>query len=143
GLAQATRFSRTWPMTLSLASAKTRNVLLSNLIRLLSLPIALVSWTLIGGLEGLALGFLAGEGLALFLALMALNRSIGRRLLGGSGLFSIAWIGFLMLPAAAFLFQLDRLEVGVFSVLVFVLCLAIMHWIDRKLVPRNFSAFGW
>lgn len=143
GLAQATRFLRTWPMTLALASAKTRNVLLSNTLRLLSLPVAFAFGAIIGGLEGLALGFLIGESIALYLALLAFNKSVDRPLLKGSLLFLIVFSGFLLVTAGEGLFQIGQLPTGLLAIAVLALCIACMHLVDRKLVPRDLSAFGW
>ncbi|WP_293678611.1 oligosaccharide flippase family protein [uncultured Phenylobacterium sp.] len=77
-LLQVIRFLRSWPSTLSIAVAASGGILLSTIIRLLALPAGYAGLLLVGGLEGLLLGFIVGEVLALLVSLLIVNRNASR-----------------------------------------------------------------
>lgn len=143
GLAQAVRFLRTWPSGLAIAVAQTGNVLLSTVVRLLALPFGLVGILLDDGIAGLAAGLLLGETLALVISLVMLNR--GRKLplshgMPAVGVIAVAAIG---LPLVLLLTNATALGAAGIAVLFLVAGLLALHRIDRRLIPRNFAAFGW
>ena len=81
GILQTTRFMRVWPTTMALGVGRSGIVLANNLARLLSLPAAIAGLALIGGLAGVALGFILGEMVALSVAIVLVNRARGKGLL--------------------------------------------------------------
>ncbi len=83
GALQVVRFLRAWPSTLALSSAASGGILLSTVIRLISLPIGYLGLVLGGGLPGLILGFIVGELAALLIGLATANHNANRPLLAG------------------------------------------------------------
>ncbi len=81
GIMQVTRFLRAWPTTTALAMGRSHIVLANTVIRLISLPAGVLGVAVIGGLQGVTLGFAVGEGLALAGAILLLNWASGNRLL--------------------------------------------------------------
>jgi O-antigen/teichoic acid export membrane protein len=79
GVLQVIRFLRLWPVTAALALGHSRTVLLSNFLRLLAFPLALLSTDLIGGLLGILLAFALAEALAFLVSLMLVTRQLGAR----------------------------------------------------------------
>ncbi len=75
GALQAVRFLRNWPITISLANGRTDNVLKSNIIRLITLPFAWLSYQEFPTLAGLLLGLIAGETIALVATIMLVKRA--------------------------------------------------------------------
>ncbi len=143
GLAQAVRFLRTWPSSVAVAVARTGNILLSTVVRLLALPFGLVGIMLDDGISGLAAGLLAGETLALVISLVMLNRGRGLPLSHGMAAVGAAVAVAIVLPTALILTSADALGAALLSAGVLVLALFALHQIDRRLIPRNFAAFGW
>lgn len=78
GCLQVFRFLRSWPSTLALSAAANEGILISTVIRLIALPIGLAGLYLLGGLPGLVIGFIIGEGLALVVSLVILNYQTNR-----------------------------------------------------------------
>jgi O-antigen/teichoic acid export membrane protein len=78
GLLQAARFVRMWPSTLALAAAASGGILVATIIRLASLPLGFAGVVFIGGLEGLLIGFIIGEIIALSISLYIVNRRASR-----------------------------------------------------------------
>lgn len=79
GALQSTRFMRQWPTVIALAIGRSGNVLINNVIRMLGLPAALAGALTIGGLEGVIIGFAAGEMVALATSMWMLNRAAARK----------------------------------------------------------------
>lgn len=75
GVVQALRFLQVGPSTLLLAQGRTRNVLICNMVRLLTLPSTWLGFVLGNGLIGLLTGLLAGELIALLWAIRSASRS--------------------------------------------------------------------
>lgn len=78
GILQTSRFIRLWPATAALAIGRSGIVLTNNLVRMLGLPIALVSAQLTDSVAGAIVGFIVGEVLAFFAAIALLNRALAR-----------------------------------------------------------------
>ncbi|MFN5779075.1 MAG: hypothetical protein ACK44O_06310, partial [Novosphingobium sp.] len=79
GLTQAARFARVWSSSLALAYGVTGQILAATSLRLAVLPLCLLGFWYIGGMLGLAIGALAGEGLTLAYASLSLKRTLARR----------------------------------------------------------------
>src|SRR5262249_8383393 len=77
GVLQGARFLVLWPNTLALSVGRSDNVLLTNLLRLIALPIAIFGMTSLGGLTGLLAGLVAGALLAGAAAVALTNRQAG------------------------------------------------------------------
>lgn len=78
GVTQALRFSRMWSSTVALAHGFTGQVLTANSVRLIVIPLCLGGVWYIGGTQGLALGALAGELVALIFANWSVKRKLAR-----------------------------------------------------------------
>jgi hypothetical protein len=83
GVLQTTRFLIVWPVTVSLSAAKSANILIGNISRLIVVPTSVAGHLLIGGLAGVVIGFAVGECISLMVALATTNRSIGAPILEG------------------------------------------------------------
>lgn len=83
GLLQTLRYLRAWPSTFSIAVGASRGILISTIVRLLSLPLGYVGLEVLGGLPGLLTGFIAGEVIALVVSQLIVNRNAGRGLFEG------------------------------------------------------------
>jgi O-antigen/teichoic acid export membrane protein len=81
GILQSLRFLRLWPVTAALSIGRSGLVLASNLVRLLALPLAILSHNQGLGLEGIVIAFALAELLALLITLPLLNRLLAQRLL--------------------------------------------------------------
>jgi O-antigen/teichoic acid export membrane protein len=110
GILQTTRFLITWPTAIALAMGRSRSVLATNTTRLCVVPGAFVGLKLMGGLEGVLIGFICGELASVIVSLFLLNRIIRARAFSGFdrlGLFVlvgatiVAWN--LLLPKASLL----------------------------------------
>lgn len=75
GIIQASRFLRLLPTTTALGAGRTAVVLGNNLIRLIVFPTAFLGLMAMGGLVGLAIGFMIGELASLILAVALSNRA--------------------------------------------------------------------
>ena len=78
GILQMTRFMFGWPTTSALAMGRGGTVLTSNLAHLFAFAGALIGLRTMGGLEGVVTGLILGEFIALAIALVLLNRDMGR-----------------------------------------------------------------
>ena len=78
GVLQTTRFLINWPTTVAMSMGRSRTVLANNLPRLLVFPGALIGLWLVGGLLGMVVGFAAGEMVSIIVAVLLLNRNMGR-----------------------------------------------------------------
>jgi hypothetical protein len=67
-------------VTVALGLGRSSIVLANNVARLVGLPAAIAGVILVGGLVGLAMGFILGEILALLTAIILLNRATGKGL---------------------------------------------------------------
>jgi O-antigen/teichoic acid export membrane protein len=143
GLAQAVRFLRTWPSGLAIAVAQTGNVLLSTVVRLLALPFGLAGILFGEGISGLAGGLLLGETLALVVSLVMLNRGRGLPLSHGMAPVGVAVAVATVLPIALILTHATVPLAAGLAVGVLMVALIALHRIDRRMIPRNLSAFGW
>jgi hypothetical protein len=76
GTFQASRFIRVWPLTVALAAGRSKTVLLTNIVRLIAYPIALIGVTAWGDVKGLVLGLTIGETLAMVVAVILSNRAV-------------------------------------------------------------------
>ncbi len=76
GMLQIARFMLLWPTTVALAIGRSRTVLFSNMAHLVAIATAFLGLRLIGGLEGVVVGFFAGEVVAILVALNLLNRDM-------------------------------------------------------------------
>jgi hypothetical protein len=74
GILQMARFLLNWPSTASLAMGRSGTVLASNLTHVLAFGSAVAGYLLIGGLQGVVAGFIAGELVCAVAALVLLNR---------------------------------------------------------------------
>jgi O-antigen/teichoic acid export membrane protein len=74
GILQTTRFLITWPTAIALAMGRSRSVLAANTTRLCVVPAAFIGLHFIGGLEGVLVGFIAGETASIVMSLVLLNR---------------------------------------------------------------------
>jgi O-antigen/teichoic acid export membrane protein len=78
GCLQSSRFLLNWPTTVALATGRSVTVLLSNLAHGFAFAGALLGLRLAGDLTGLVGGFVAGELLAVAVALVLVNRNLDR-----------------------------------------------------------------
>ncbi|HWE99409.1 MAG TPA: oligosaccharide flippase family protein [Caulobacteraceae bacterium] len=108
GILQSTRYLINWPTTVALSIGRSSAVMISNLVRLLAYPGAAVGLWLSHSLAGLVGGFVVGEILSIGVAILLLNRNLGRRLSAGFARYArflaaaalvIAWD--LLLPRGA------------------------------------------
>ncbi len=83
GFLQVLRFLRAWPSTISLSLGASGGILASTIVRLLTLPIGYAGLVLIGGLQGLVIGFVVGEAVTLLISLAIINRNASRDLMSG------------------------------------------------------------
>ena len=72
---QATRFMRFWPNTIAVGAGRSLVVMLSNVARMVGLPIALMAFYQFRTLEAVISGFIVGELVALAAALLLLKRA--------------------------------------------------------------------
>ena len=110
GILQTTRFLITWPTAIALGMGRSRSVLATNTTRLCVVPGAFIGLKLIGGLEGVLVGFICGELASVIVSLVLLNRILRTHAFSGFdrlGLFIlvgatiVAWNVFL--PGASLL----------------------------------------
>ena len=104
GCLQIFRFLRAWPSTLALSAAASAGILVSTIVRLLSLPMGYIGMLVIGGLPGLLTGFIAGEAIALLVNFVIINQASGRTPFSGFGpvaVFSCIASGVILFVAAA------------------------------------------
>jgi O-antigen/teichoic acid export membrane protein len=87
GVLQAARFLLNWPSTTALAMGRSTVVLASNLAHLFIFPSVFAGIFLIGGLNGVISGFVGAELFAIAVALVLLNRAMGRGRFHGFGRF--------------------------------------------------------
>ena len=83
GILQTTRFVIVWPTTVALALGRSSAVMISNLVRMLAFPGALVGIYISHNLEGLVGGFIVGEVISIAAAILLLNRTLDRRITAG------------------------------------------------------------
>jgi O-antigen/teichoic acid export membrane protein len=74
GFLQASRFIRNWPTNVALGLGRSLPVLVSNIVRLVGLPLAIVGGWAGLGLMGLAGSFVIGELVAAVVSLLMINR---------------------------------------------------------------------
>ena len=79
GVLQSIRFLRFWPALEGLATGSTATVMASNVVRVASLPIAVVAASFGRDLRWILLSYIAGELVALFVGLAGMNRVTGRK----------------------------------------------------------------
>ncbi|MFC3441163.1 oligosaccharide flippase family protein [Sphingobium rhizovicinum] len=82
GFLQVARFLRGWPTAFALATGRSDQVLVNNVIRLIAFPAAFAGQHLLTGLDGILIGFTVGEILAFAMATFMVDRSSGRRTRG-------------------------------------------------------------
>ncbi|HZZ69128.1 MAG TPA: oligosaccharide flippase family protein [Phenylobacterium sp.] len=80
GVLQSARFIRFWPTTIAVGLGRSDIVLANNLARIIGLPAAFGGLALIGGVEGVLVGFILGEFAALMTAVFMVNRGRGTML---------------------------------------------------------------
>jgi O-antigen/teichoic acid export membrane protein len=85
GILQTCRFMVVWPTTVALSEGNSRTVLTINITRLLAYPCAFLGNRLIGGLTGIALGFIVGEAISLVVGIVLINRLRGGGMFRGFG----------------------------------------------------------
>lgn len=143
GLTQAVRFLRTWPSSVAISVGRTGNVLLSTVVRLLALPIGLLGMLATGNITGLVTGLLVGETLALVTSLAMLNQ--GRRLPISHGMTVVGVMVAVAvsLPSAIWITSASILGAAIIALIALPIALLALYMIDRQLIPRNLSAFGW
>jgi O-antigen/teichoic acid export membrane protein len=83
GVLQMTRFIRLWPVTIALAIGRSGTVLLSNVVRLVAFPLALLAMDLGWGMIGLVSAFAMAEGASLLITMVAASRQSGLALKPG------------------------------------------------------------
>lgn len=93
GVLQMTRFLFNSPVTAALALGRSTTILASNLTHAFAFAGALLGLRILGGLQGLMVGFIVGEIIALALTQLLSNRDQGRgRLAGFSRLGTFAMV---------------------------------------------------
>lgn len=129
GVLQTSRFMILWPTTVALGMGKSANILASNIVRLIALPIGAVGGYLIGGLEGVVLGFTVGELLSVAVATVMLNLSNGDPLLHKTDRLVLFVLG-----CGAILAWVIEIERGQFIEGVLLACAsaALIAWIVRR-----------
>jgi O-antigen/teichoic acid export membrane protein len=85
GMLGTTRFFLSWPTTTMLALGRSTPVLISNLAHVLIFPSSLIGLWLMGGIDGVVVGFLGAEMIAACVALILLNRTMLRPPFQGFG----------------------------------------------------------
>lgn len=87
GILQSSRFLSVWPTTVALAQGQSTIVLANNVVRLIAWPLALIWTAFAPSLGAVVAGFIIGELVAFFVALVMLNRREGATLFHGMGRF--------------------------------------------------------
>lgn len=129
GVLQTSRFMILWPTTVALGMGKSANILASNIVRLIALPIGAVGGYLVRGLEGVVLGFTLGELLAVAVATVMLNLSNG-----DPPLHKTDRLGLFVLGCAAIIawvIEIERSKLIEVAVLASVSA-ALVAWIIRR-----------
>jgi hypothetical protein len=85
GVLQATRFLRVWPVTAALAKGRSGTVMVSNLLRLLAYPLALLLHMLLPGMAAILTAFILAELLALTISVALVSRMYGEPRTHGLG----------------------------------------------------------
>lgn len=75
GVLQGARFLRVWTVTLAIGVGRSGIVMANSLARLSGIPAAILGFVTIGGVGGVAAGFVAGELIALATGVLLLNRA--------------------------------------------------------------------
>lgn len=78
GILQSIRFLRFWPALEGLAFGATATVMASNVVRVASLPLAILAVNLGGDLRWILVSYIAGELIALFVGIAGVNRATKR-----------------------------------------------------------------
>ena len=84
GVLQAMRFFLSWPTTVYLAMGRSATLLISNLVHFLVFPAAFIGLWLMNSLTAVVLSFIVAEFIAVAVAMMLLNRMLGRRIVHGA-----------------------------------------------------------
>lgn len=89
---QTIRFMRLWPTTMGLAHGRSSVVMITNIVRLVGFPAALIGYKWFGGVGGVIMGFVLGELIAMVTGLAMLNHHELARWHGYDrvGLFTLA-----------------------------------------------------
>jgi lipopolysaccharide exporter len=143
GLTQGMRFLRTWPSTLALSIGRTGNLLLSNIIRLIALPLGFAGILLGDGIIGLVIGLLLGEVIALILSLMLLNRARALPLGHSLPIVAIACAVAVCLPLAIWIVQPGYAGATGIALATAFGAVFVIWRVNPRLVPRDLSLFGW
>jgi len=143
GLMHAVRSMRSWPVGIALATGHTSNLLVSNLVRLLALPIGFAGALVGDGIVGLTGGLLVGEVIALLISLVLLNRNRGLVWWHHMSLVGIAFAAAAVLTLAYWLLDPRPIIAAAIATLTLAVALGSLHLLDRRLLPRNLAAFGW
>ncbi len=136
GILQAFRFVRLWPTTEALAIGRSGIVLTNNLFRMMAFPAAIVGLTTIGGLVGLTIGFMMSEVAALAVAVVLVNRALGRPLFADSDRFAILTAACGSIAAAAWGFGSGHLVLAVLAGAGSVALICALCWRERTTMAR-------
>jgi O-antigen/teichoic acid export membrane protein len=112
GILQTARFVRLWPNTAALAIGRSGIVLANNVARLVGLAIGLAAGVSGLGIPGVVAGLVAGEFLALFTAILLLNRATTSSLARDLDRFAILALECAALALAAFAYQHHQVLLG-------------------------------
>jgi O-antigen/teichoic acid export membrane protein len=141
GILQSARFIRFWPNTIAIAGGQTGIVLANNLVRLVALPLGLLSVALFHSLEAVVACFIFGEFGALLTSVFLVNvGSVGgtARDLERFGLFALA--SGLILAWPAVLSRHDALGYGIVAAsLGTVLVVGYREWPILVGIARTFT----
>lgn len=86
-LLQSARYIRLWPVTTAMGAGRNHIAMVNNAVRMIAFPAAIAGLMLIGGIEGIIIGFILGEWLAFVTGLVMTNRALGQHPLHGGGRF--------------------------------------------------------
>ena len=129
GALQAARFMRQWPTTAALAAGDSRNILWGNILRLVGVPGAILSFALGGGIEWIVASLIFGEIFALGTSLLLLNRTMNRAILFGFSRYFEFGAACALLLAIVWMVQFNHLRFILFAL---ILALPLIYFIAIK-----------
>jgi O-antigen/teichoic acid export membrane protein len=127
GVLQIIRFMRLWPTTAALALGRSRTVMVTNIVRLAAFPLAIVAARFGGAIQGIIVGFIGGELLALAVGLVMVNRAAGRPLGHGfarvglfltAGVLLLGWEAAVSRPSTALIAPLAAASLALTAAII-------------------------
>jgi O-antigen/teichoic acid export membrane protein len=132
GILSMVRFVRLWPTTIALANGRSEIPLIANIVRLSSLPAAVLAIFLMSNLAGIVVGFIFGEIAACITGMVLTNRATGRPLRSDFGRLSEFLAACALIIAWPLAVQHHSLAgAGVLAVLT----AAVGFWVVRQEAP--------